>query len=167
MSITFIHQGISQVRYRGRGVVSTSFYLKTAVINNNSGVIILYNRLKVLTNNSLVTEKYCNDLHIVYVEGQYIDVLKSVRDMVHKGSKLITHPLMGSVKPNETIFRSIIVSEGEVLDYESLAIIENSIATAERFIKNSKVPDWKENILDDFRFVDLKLFESALDSIIK
>jgi hypothetical protein len=55
--------------------------------------------------------------------------------MIHKGAKLITHPLMGSIKPNETPFRSIIVSEGEgtSLDIESLVIIESSIASAEKF----------------------------------
>ena len=92
-------------------------------------------------------------------------MLKSVRDMVHKGSKLITHPLMGSVKPNETSFRSIIISQGDTLDHESLAIIENSIAAAEKFIRNNELPKWSDNVLDDFRFVDLKLFESALESI--
>ncbi len=94
-------------------------------------------------------------------------MLKFVRDMVHKGSRLITHPLMGSVKPNETLFRSIIISGGNGLDYESLAIIEKSIAVAEKFIRNNKVPKWGDNVLDDFRFVDLSLFESALNSIEK
>jgi len=121
----------------------------------------------ILTNNSLVCEKYGNQLDITYVDGQYIDVLKSARDMVHKGSKLITHPLMGSIKPNQTPFRSIIVSAGNVLDVESLTIIENSIAATEKFQRDNKVPLWNVNVLDDFRFVDLKLIESALDSIVK
>jgi hypothetical protein len=96
-------------------------------------------------------------------------VLIFARDMIHKGAKLITHPLMGSIKPNETPFRSIIVSEGEgtSLDIESLVIIESSIASAEKFQRDNGVPEWNENILDDFRFVDLKLFESAYDSINK
>jgi hypothetical protein len=83
------------------------------------------------------------------------------------GSKLITHPLMGSVKPNETPFRSIIISKGTDLDIESLTIIESSIAVTEKFQSDNKVPVWNEKVLDDFRFVDLKLFESALDSIIR
>lgn len=94
-------------------------------------------------------------------------MLKSARNMVHKGAKLITHPLMGSIKPNETPYRSIVIMEGTSLDIESLAIIESSIATAEKFQRDNKVPLWNENILEDFRFVDLKLLESALDSITK
>lgn len=131
------------------------------------GGIQLEANVIILTNNSLVCEKYSGQLDITYIDGQYIDVLKSVRDMVHKGSKLITHPLMGSIKPNETPFRSIIVSAGNVLDVESLTIIENSIAATEKFQRDNRVPCWNENVLNDFRFVDLKLFESALDSIVK
>ena len=106
-------------------------------------------------------------MDITFIDGKYIDVLKSARDMIHKGSKLITHPLMGSVKPNETPFRSIIISDGIDLDVESLTIIENSIAVTEKFQSDNKLPIWSEKVLDDFRFVDLKLFESALDSIVK
>ena len=104
-------------------------------------------------------------MDITYVAGQYIDVLKLVRDMVHKGSKLITHPLMGSIKPNETPYRSIVLSEGMTLDIDSLTIIESSISAAEKFLKDNKTDLWNEDVLKDFRFVDLKLFESALESI--
>ncbi|MEA4848978.1 MAG: GrdX family protein [Clostridiaceae bacterium] len=128
---------------------------------------MLGNKVSVLTNNSLVRDKYCKDSDITFIDGKYIDVLKLARDMIHKGAKLITHPLMGSVKPDETPFRSIIISEGTALDINSLEIIENSIAAAEKFQRDNKLPIWNENILEDFRFVDLKLFESALESIMK
>jgi hypothetical protein len=131
------------------------------------GGIILDSNLRILTNNSLVSEKYGKNLDITFLDGYYIDVLRKARDLVHKGSKLITHPLMGSVKPNETPFRSIIISEGTVLDIESLAIIESSMAVAEKFQRDNKVPDWNEKVLGDFRYVDLRLFESALESIEK
>jgi len=121
----------------------------------------------VLTNNSLVRDGYGKDLDIIFIDGEYIDVLKSARDMVHKGAKLITHPLMGSVKPNETPFRSIIVAQGDSLDIESLTVMESSIASAEKFQRDVKAPLWNDSILNDFRFVDLKLFESAYDSITK
>ena len=134
---------------------------------NLVGGIRLDKRIIVLTNNSLVRDKYYKESNIEFVDGKYIDVLKLARNMVHKGAKLITHPLTGSIKPNETPFRSIIVSEGTSLNIESLTIIENSIASAEKFLRDNKVPVWNEKILDDFRFLDLKLLESAFDSIIE
>lgn len=106
-------------------------------------------------------------MDITFVDGQYIDVLRFVRDMVHKGYRIVTHPLMGSIKPNETPYRSIIVENGMSLDVNSLTVIENSIATCEKFLSDNKPPHWSDKILEDFRFVDLKLFESAFDSINK
>lgn len=135
--------------------------------NGSYGGIKLVKGFRVLTNNSLVYEKYSSQLDITFIDGQYIDVLKAIRDMVHKGSRLLTHPLMGSVKPNETPYRSIIISDGTVLDMDSLTIIESSIATTEKFQRDNKPPRWTQAVLDDFSFVDLRLFESALDSIIK
>lgn len=119
----------------------------------------------VVTNNKMLVEKYGGRLDISFIDGQYIDVLKSVRDMIHKGVKLMTHPLMGSVKPNETPYRSIIIKAGTTLDVESLEIIESSIVVTERFQKDNMPICWSEQVLEDFRFVDLRLFEGALESI--
>ena len=127
--------------------------------------MVLNSKFCVITNNILVKDNYNTKLDITFVSGQYIDVLKLARDMVHRGYKLITHPLAGSIKPNETPYRSIILSEGTTLDLESLSVIESSIASAEKFLRNSKAHLWDDNVLKDFRFVDLKLFESALESI--
>ncbi len=56
-----------------------------------------------------------------------------VRDKVHEGHELATHPLSGSVKPNETPYKTIMISEKKgVLDFNSLKIIEDSIATAKK-----------------------------------
>lgn len=113
----------------------------------------------------MLVEKYSGRLDISFIDGQYIDVLKSVRDLIHKGAKLMTHPLMGSVKPNETPYRSIIIKDGTALDVESLEIIESSIIVTERFQKDNMPIRWSEQVLEDFRFVDLRLFEGALESI--
>ena len=87
-----------------------------------------------------------------------------VRDLVHQGYELITHPLMGSVKPNETPYRSIILKKGTDTDLQSVEIIEISLQTYEKFEKMKPSPKWKQSILEDFQFVDLRLFESSLDS---
>jgi len=142
-------------------------HIGTRFCKLKSGGIKLDKRYRVFTNNGLLREEYGGQLDISFVDGQYIDVLKAVRDMIHKGSKLMTHPLMGSIKPNETPYRSIIIKDGPALDVESLEIIESSIATAEKFQRDNRMPCWDERVLEDFRFVDLKLFESALDSIIE
>jgi hypothetical protein len=97
-------------------------------------------------------------------QGGYYDVLIEVRNLVHQGYELISHPLMGSVKPNETPYRSILLKQGIHTDIQSVEIIESSIQTYEKFKKMKSLPEWSHKILEDFQFVDLKLFESAIES---
>lgn len=119
----------------------------------------------IITNNKLVYEKYKNRFEVVYNEKfSLLDVLKYVRDKIHLGHVLITHPLSGSVKPNETPYKTVLISKNKSrLDYNSLSIIDNSIATAEKLINNKPTPNWSERILNDFRIIDLSLIENAID----
>lgn len=121
----------------------------------------------IVTNNNLVTNEYESKTRIIYLaDNSYLQVLYFVRDMVHKGHKLITHPLAGSLKPNETPFRSIVLnSKIDSLDFESLSIIEASIESAEKFINGKAMPRWTEKILQDFRLIDNSLIRNALENM--
>lgn len=95
----------------------------------------------------------------------YLDILLYVRDRVHQGYELLTHPLSGSIKPNETPYKSIIISKkGNKLDQKSLDIIEASIETAQSFFKMENTPNWSDRVLEDFRVIDLSLIGNVLDS---
>lgn len=121
----------------------------------------------IITNNPKIYEKYNESLEIEYLENKsHFDVLIYTRDKIHMGHKLLSHPLSGSVKPNETPYKSILISEkkGE-MDVDSLILIENSISTYEKFQNISKVPNWNEQVLDDFMVVDLSLIENTLNNI--
>lgn len=121
----------------------------------------------IITNNIDVYEKYNERFEMIFLnEGGLLDVLKKCRDEIHLGAKLLTHPLTGSVKPNETPFKSVIVTkEKGVLDLKSLSIIESGIEVAEKFLNDSKVKNWPEKILEDFRLIDFGLITSAIGSI--
>jgi hypothetical protein len=96
----------------------------------------------------------------------YLDVLSEARDKIHEGHNLLTHPLSGSVKPNETPYKSLAISiERGSLDMDSLMIIEESIATARKFITGKKTPLWTEQILKDFQMIDFYLIKSAIESM--
>lgn len=115
----------------------------------------------IVTNNNLVYEKYNDKLRVEFKQQTYEQVLIRVRDLIHSGHKLLTHPLSGSVKPNETVFKTIIVSEQQsILDLDSLRIIEQSLETVKKFGINRHL--LTENILSDFRLVDLSLIESVI-----
>lgn len=120
----------------------------------------------MFTNNILVCDRFNKFMNINFIDGDYIDVLYAARDEIHKGKKLISHPLMGSIKPNETPYRSIIINNRvEELDINSLSIIEDSIERYKSFTKNKPFSCLSEKALEDLRFVDLKLIESALYSL--
>lgn len=117
----------------------------------------------LITNNPLVKEQLSEYINVEYYETNYLDILKKVRDRVHLGHKLLSHPLSGSVKPNETPYKSIIISSNKGnLDCDSLIIIEGSIATAEKFLRNFKTPNWSEKILLDFQTIDLSLVKDII-----
>ena len=121
----------------------------------------------IITNNKYVYEKYKDNFEVNFDENfTYLDVLEYVRDRVHEGHELTTHPLSGSVKPNETPYKTIMISDEKgVIDFNSLKIIEDSIATAKKFTNNMPTPNWPESILDDFRVIDLSLIENVINKI--
>lgn len=121
--------------------------------------------LFIITNNPMSKSTFENKYVVEYIEnGTQIDILKKARDYVHVGYRLLTHPLMGSVKPNETPYRTICISNKKEarVDFSSIEIIENAIATTEKFIRDFNTPDWSEKILLDFQVIDLDLIAHAI-----
>lgn len=121
----------------------------------------------IITNNDKVRDQYGDSFSLVFVDGGYKDVLLKVRDLVHKGCILATHPLSGSVKPGETPYKSIIIFERKgPVDMYSLSLIEDSIATAEKFMRESPLKKgytYTDDILKDFQEIDYTLLSSAVE----
>ena len=121
----------------------------------------------LITNNTLVRDEYQDNMEVVYLDSlDFLEVMYKVRDKVHLGHRLLTHPLTGSVKPNETPFKSIIISE-EIgsMDFDSLEMIEQAILTAKKFLDQKRIKDWPEIILKDFRTIDHSLISSGIESM--
>ena len=95
-----------------------------------------------------------------YLETDVMGIFNAVRDAVHTGARLISHPLSGSVKPNESPYKSVVVDVvKEPLDFKSLQIIEDAITTLKKLpLKNR---EYSGQVLEDFRVIDLDLIMSA------
>lgn len=121
----------------------------------------------LITNNEFVYERYKECMETIFDEDYlYLDILKIVRDKVHLGHELLTHPLSGSVKPNETPYKTIIISkEKGNLDRSGLGIIEESIISAEKFLNNKATPIWSDRVLNDFRTIDLSLISPVMENL--
>lgn len=118
----------------------------------------------ILTNNPMVKENTSNR-DIQFREMTYLQILEECRNMIHSGYELLSHPLYGSVKPNETPYRSIILKKGNNLDINSVTLIEDAIATATKFQDNKVTPNWPERVMDDFKVIDFDIFSNTLQRI--
>lgn len=124
----------------------------------------------ILTNNSLAADELGATHDVRLIDGKLIDVLVKARDLINEGDVLLSHPLYGSVKPNETPFRSILLQQGKSkngelpppADPDSVRLIGNAIRAFEKFIDKKEVTD--PRLLEDFMVVDLSLLRSAVES---
>lgn len=117
----------------------------------------------VVTNNPLVLDKLRETHEVIYEEVSYEELLKKVRDRIHAGHLLLTHPLSGSVKPNETPYKSVLISIGkEEVDSRSLSIIENAIQACHKF--EDRTGTYNDRVLEDFQLIDWTLLESGMAS---
>ena len=121
------------------------------------------NKFIIITNNPLVKEELGGLYNVEYLEISYEDILRTVRERIYKWHELLTHPLSGSVKPNETPYKSIMISEDiRGLDIKQMRIIESAIQSCKKF--QFKSDQYAPQVYEDFQIVDLTLISSALPS---
>ena len=117
----------------------------------------------IVTNNPLVVKNLENSREIIYKDVSYEEILRETRDRIHEGHVLLTHPLSGSVKPNETPYKSILISrQRRDVDADSLKLIENAIQACRKFMM--KADKYKPEVYQDFQLIDWTLLESAMAS---
>ncbi len=122
---------------------------------------------KVVTNNPLVrgywgsgeNDKY---IHILWYGGGLDDVLVAARDMVHLGWRLLNHPLSSSIKPNQTPYKTLILAQGESLDFQSLQVVEGAIATVNKL---GAFAGGNEQVLADLQLIDLEVCKDIFQHI--
>lgn len=117
----------------------------------------------IITNNIAVKEEFEKTCAALYREESLQSLFERIRDYVHKGHLLLSHPLSGSVKPNENPFKSVLMSSKpqKSVDVQSLNIIEQSITAARKFAQINL--NLTPQVIKDFQTVDLALIKSALN----
>ncbi len=116
----------------------------------------------MITNNPMVAEKYPTVTD--YFACSLCDILVKGRDAIHLGSRLINHPLYGSIKPTETPYRTLMLSDQRGnLDMMSLRLIEGSFDVLRKLPKKDIA--YTESMLEDFQVVDLDLIDSAIRAL--
>lgn len=70
--------------------------------------------------------------------------------------------MAGSLKPNQTPYKTVIAQRSEITDFASVELIESSLEAALKFLRFKKTPNWNEKILNDFKTVDLSFIENVV-----
>ena len=123
--------------------------------------------MKLITNNPNFLNYKKKDIEVDYRDVDYLKILEIARDYIHVNYELLTHPLYGSVKPNETIYRSIVLKSNDNLDHNSVVMISEAIETFVKFGKNKETPLWTDTVKEDFGVIDYDLITNAIERIIK
>ncbi|MCL2188943.1 MAG: GrdX family protein [Defluviitaleaceae bacterium] len=117
--------------------------------------------IQIFTNNPAVRAAYPDTVY--WVDGAVADVFTAVRDAVHTGAKVLSHPLSGSIKPWQSPYKSIAVSRSAgALCFGSLQRIESAIAALNK--GTQAVSALSESVLEDFQIIDLDLIKNVSDN---
>ena len=119
--------------------------------------------IRIVSNNPQVAAKYPQ--HTGVIKGGVADVYNAARNQIHQGAVLINHPLAGSIKPNQSPYRSLVVSTDSngVVDFDSLSLIENALITLRKLPVLNYIHS--EDVLADFQVIDLDLLEAAIEAL--
>ncbi len=119
--------------------------------------------MTIFTNNIRVYEELSKKINVEYHNVDSLELLCKVRNKIHMGAVLLSHPLSGSIKPNENPYKSLIIEDKEgCLDYKSLEVIENSINTFVKFkVMGNRIHSTTE-ANKDYSLIDFSLISSCL-----
>ncbi|MEG0779302.1 MAG: GrdX family protein [Oscillospiraceae bacterium] len=116
----------------------------------------------VLTNNPMVATCMEGRFAIRYEPAlSFRQVLVLARDLVYVGHTLYTHPLAGSVKPNETPYKSLVVSKvPHTFAAEQAELMSNAILAFDKFTPKER--ELSAKVLEDFQLIDYTLLSGAV-----
>jgi hypothetical protein len=127
----------------------------------------------IITNNPLVYDKFSAEEEVLFDAGaSQLDILMKARDRIHLGAKLVIHPMMGRIKPHETPYKSVFMevpeerelqNSGAASDFMSIQIIEDSIHETQKFLDNTFMLKYSDDLLPDLQFIDYILIKNGME----
>lgn len=122
---------------------------------------------RLITNNPKVVEKY-KDIIEIDECLTYYDVLIKARDYVYDKHVLLTHPQASSLKPNQTLYRTIAVypkheDENNISD---IMLIDKCIQVFDEWQEIAASPkSYDEKVASDFQTIDLSIVDGFMPRI--
>lgn len=114
----------------------------------------------IITNNPLVNN--IPNVAVARINGSCLDVFAQVLNYVAQGHRLISHPLAGSIKPNQNPFKSVLISfQTGTVNRQEMAAVHQALCMAEEM---SFDPYRYSEAAGDLQMIDKELLEQALST---
>ena len=121
--------------------------------------------VRCITNNPLLLDRGFSALE--FHETDVLSLFHIVLKEVTNGYRLLSHPLTGSIRPDITPYKTILLSDRPAeTDFTSVQLIDKAIHYAENLYQLRDVPIyqlWSAKEQKDFQLVDLSIIEQALE----
>ena len=94
---------------------------------------------RCITNNPMLIDRGFTDLE--YYETDVLELFRVVFQKVNCGYRLLTHPLTGSIRPDITPYKTVLMSgTAGTIDIESVTLIGKAIRYAEDLYRLRDIP---------------------------
>ena len=98
---------------------------------------------RCITNNPMLIDRGFTDLE--YYETDVLELFRVVFQKVNCGYRLLTHPLTGSIRPDITPYKTVLMSgTAGTIDMESVTLIGKAIRYAEDLYRLRDIPVYKK-----------------------
>lgn len=120
----------------------------------------------LVTNNPSCLHRFRGRMQVIY-NGTWscVEVLCQVRVLLGQGLSLITHPLAGSLKPNQTPYRSVMLAPRGPASRSSgadLHLLELALERCVCCLRDRPLPGYSRRILQDFQTLDCSFLERTV-----
>lgn len=127
---------------------------------------MLRNDLLVISNNTLVNN--LGGVEVAFLSGNAQQVISRAFSMAAEGHRLLSHPLTGSVKPNQNPYKSILMSKKRLpVDHDSLAVLNTCLGKTEAMLEDRPLLPLKDEALNDYQMLDFDLLQTGIESLRK
>lgn len=121
--------------------------------------------IRCITNNPMMLDRGFSALE--YHDTDVLGLFNLILPEVAAGFRLLSHPLSGSIRPDITPYKTVLLSgkAGQVDEF-SVQLINKAVRYAESLYQLREVPLFKrctEQMRKDFQLIDMCLIERALE----
>ena len=126
--------------------------------------------VRVLVTNNPQLHAYCTSVQ--HISGTSWDVFLEARNRIHRGWKLLTHPLYGNFLPSQQPYRSVLVESPEnpeqrnPVDLDSFSFIEEALGVYRSYEDRGNVRQLGSHTSEieaDYALLDLRLMQQSLE----